>query len=139
NVESTATLKLTHLGLALDQALAKRNVQRIARAAADNHNGFVEIDMEDSHYVDATLAAYRHLRDEGHRNVRIALQAYLYRTENDLRSLLDVGANVRIVKGAYLEPESVAYPSKSDVDRNYERLVQLALPEAEFTAIATHD
>jgi proline dehydrogenase len=89
--------------------------------------------------VDTTLRVYRRLREAGHENVGTVLQSYLYRSENDLASLLDLRPNLRLVKGAYLEPGDVAYPDKADVDAAYARLVERALRESGFTAVATHD
>jgi proline dehydrogenase len=131
-------LKLTHLGLEIDEELARANLERVVARAA-SHGNVVRIDMEQSAFVDATLRIYRALREAGHENVGTVLQAYLYRSEDDLRSLLDLRPNLRIVKGAYLEPAAVAYPQKVDVDAAYERLVELSLAEGGYTAVATHD
>jgi proline dehydrogenase len=131
-------LKLTHLGLALDEELAFDNVARVVSRAAEL-GSFVRIDMEESQWVDATLGIYRRLREAGRDNVGIVLQSYLYRSEADLAGLLPVRPNVRLVKGAYLEPPDVAYPRKEDVDAAYVRLLERALREAGFTAVATHD
>jgi proline dehydrogenase len=95
--------------------------------------------MEQSSLVDATLRIYRRLREEGLDNVGAVLQSYLYRSERDLRELLPLRPNLRIVKGAYLEPATVAYPRKADVDAAYRRLVELSLARGGYTAIATHD
>jgi proline dehydrogenase len=131
-------LKLTHLGLHLDEQLAAENVERIVRVAA-GHGNFIRIDMEESRWVDATLRIYRGLREAGLDNVGTVLQSYLYRSEDDLRSLLDLEPNLRIVKGAYLEPPQIAYPKKEDVDAAYVRLIERGLETGGFTAIATHD
>jgi proline dehydrogenase len=95
--------------------------------------------MEEFGRVDDTLGIYRRLRADGHDNVGTVLQSYLYRTPADLQALLPLSPNLRLVKGAYLEPASVAYPEKSDVDRAYVRLAEQMLTEEPFTAIATHD
>ena len=87
----------------------------------------------------ATLRIYRRLREAGHDNVGAVLQSYLYRSEDDLAALLPLAPNLRLVKGAYLEPPEVAYPEKSDVDAAYVRLLETALTAGGFTAIATHD
>lgn len=131
-------LKLTHLGLDLGEDVAYRNVARVVARAADLDN-FIRIDMEESARVDATLRIYRRLRAEGHDNVGTVLQSYLYRTARDLEDLLPLQPNLRLVKGAYLEPLSVAFPRKTDVDENYIHLAERSLREASFTAIATHD
>jgi len=137
-LRTNVALKLTHLGLALDEELAYRNVAELVAAAAELGN-FIRIDMEESRYVDATLRIYRRLREAGHDNVGTVLQAYLYRTEADLASLLPLGPNLRIVKGAYLEPAEIAYPEKRDVDAAYARLMEAMLGGCSFIAIATHD
>jgi proline dehydrogenase len=95
--------------------------------------------MEESHYVDATLRIYERLREAGHESVGTVLQSYLYRTPADLEQLLPRRPNLRIVKGAYLEPESVAFPEKRDVDRAYLELVQRGLRGGAYIAVATHD
>ena len=95
--------------------------------------------MEESARVEPTLRIYRRLREAGHDNVGAVLQSYLYRSEADLAALLPLAPNLRLVKGAYLEPPEVAYPEKSDVDAAYVRLLETALTGGGFTAIATHD
>ena len=136
---STANIafKLTHVGLDVDPELAFENASRIAAAAAESGRT-VRMDMEQSRYVDPTLAIYRRLR-ERHDNVGFVLQSYLYRSEDDLRAMLSLAPNVRIVKGAYLEPAGVAYPQKRDVDQKYLDLAEIALSNQGYTAIATHD
>ena len=131
-------LKLTHLGLAFDEELAHANIGELVGHAASRGN-FVRLDMEESTFVDATLRIFRSLREEGHENVGTVLQSYLYRTPADLDALLDFSPNLRFVKGAYLEPQSVAYPDKRDVDEAYAALVERSLSSSGFTAIATHD
>ncbi len=135
---ANVALKLTHLGLAIGEALAAANLRVLADSAEALQNT-IRIDMEESAYVDATLRIYRKLREEGRDNVGMVLQAYLYRTPADLDSLLDLRPNLRLVKGAYLEPASVAYPRKADVDRAYLDLIDKALATCGYTAIATHD
>jgi proline dehydrogenase len=133
-LRANVALKLTHLGLDIEEELAYENLRRIV-----DRGSFVRIDMEQSAYVDATLRIYRRLRDDGLDNVGTVLQAYLYRTEDDLRSLLPLAPNLRLVKGAYLEPAAVAYPQKADVDAAYVRLLETMLLGGGYTAIATHD
>ena len=135
---ANVALKLTHLGLVIDRALAYENIASLAAYAAERRN-FVRIDMEQSSHTDATIAIYRRLRAAGHANVGTVLQAYLYRTDADLRALLPLRPNLRLVKGAYLEPPEVAFPKKRDVDRNFVTLIERSLLEGAFTAIATHD
>lgn len=136
-IDANVALKLTHLGLDVDPALTFENVSAVAARAARLGN-FMRLDMEQSRYVDATLQAYRDLR-KTHANVGCALQSYLYRSIEDLRALLPLEPNVRLVKGAYLEPPRVAYKHKRDVDDNYIRLAELALRSGAYAAIATHD
>ena len=131
-------LKLTHLGLAFDEELARANIGELVAHAASLGN-FIRLDMEESFYVDPTLRVYRGLREEGHENVGTVLQSYLYRTPADLESLLELTPNLRFVKGAYLEAPAIAYPEKKDVDNAYARLVERSLTAGGFTAIATHD
>jgi proline dehydrogenase len=133
-LRANVALKLTHLGLDLGEELAYENERRVVERGS-----FIRIDMEQSAYVDATLRIYRRLREDGFDNVGTVLQAYLYRTEGDLDSLLPRQPNLRLVKGAYLEPPDVAYPKKADVDAAYIRLLETMLRAGGYTAIATHD
>lgn len=138
SVDANVSLKLTMMGLALREDLGQKHLMEIVAKAAEYGN-FVRIDMEDTPYTDVTLklldAAYQAFPGQ----VGVVLQAYLYRTMDDLRRLSDPPKNFRIVKGAYMEPVSVAFPSKADVDGNYLRLVQESLKLGNYTAIATHD
>jgi proline dehydrogenase len=138
SLRTNVALKLTHLGLSIDEELAHRNLAELVAHAATLGN-FVRIDMEESAHVDATLLIYRSLRESGHDNVGAVLQSYLYRTEDDLAALLPLAPNLRLVKGAYLETADVAYPQKADVDAAYVRLLEASLSGSGFTAIATHD
>ena len=138
NLQTNIALKLTHLGLDLDPELAYRNVAEVV-AHANKHGNFIRIDMEESARVDDTLRIFRRLRADGFDNVGTVLQSYLYRTPADLENLLPLSPSLRLVKGAYLEPASIAYPRKADVDRAYIDLAERMLIEGGFTAIATHD
>ena len=131
-------LKLTHLGLELDEELAYTNVERVVQVA-ERLESFVRIDMEQSSVLDATLRIYRRLREAGHERVGTVLQSYLFRTESDLDALLPLRPNLRFVKGAYLEPPEIAYREKTDVDAAYRRLVEAAFRGGGYAAIATHD
>ena len=137
-LRTNLAVKLTHLGLSIDEELAYRNVSELVEHAASVGN-FVRMDMEESRTVDATLRIYRHLREEGHANAGTVLQAYLFRAEDDLAALLPLAPNLRIVKGAYLEPPEIAYTQKRDVDAAYARLMEASLQGGGFTAVATHD
>jgi len=133
-LRANVALKLTHLGLEVDEELAYTNLGKLL-----DKGSFIRIDMEQSAYVDATLRIFRRLREEGRENVGTVLQSYLYRTPADLEALLPLAPNLRLVKGAYLEPPSVAYPQKADVDAMYKRLLEQMLSGGGYTAVATHD
>ena len=137
-LRANVSLKLTHLGLEIDEDLAFDNVRRLVEHATAR-NSFIRIDMEQSEFVDATLRTYRRLRDAGLDRVGTVLQACLYRTPDDTEALLPLEPNLRLVKGAYLEPESIAYPQKIDVDAAYVRLLERLLTAGGHTAVATHD
>jgi proline dehydrogenase len=138
DLRANVALKLTHLGLEIDEELAFENVRALVERAAEQ-GGFIRIDMEQSQFVDATLRIYRRLRDGGLDQVGTVLQAYLYRTPADLETLLPFAPNLRLVKGAYLEPPALAYPHKADVDAAYARLLEQMLAGGGHTAVATHD
>lgn len=138
-VDSNVSLKLTQMGLDIDEDLCFENVCRIAKRAGELES-FVRLDMESTAYTDRTLAMFRRLWNEQQlRNVGVVLQAYLYRTEADAREMNALGARIRLCKGAYNEPPEHAYPRKADVDANYARLVKLLLSEGNYPGIATHD
>ncbi|MGE0460512.1 MAG: proline dehydrogenase family protein [Vicinamibacterales bacterium] len=119
------SIKLTQLGLDIDGEFAFGHARRLA-AAAREAGSFLWVDMEQSPYVDRTLEIVRRLREEGPR-VGVCLQAYLLRTPEDLDDMIDRGIGVRLVKGAYKEPPTVAFPRKADVDEQYSRLAQRML------------
>jgi proline dehydrogenase len=141
-LDAHISIKPTQLGLDLDRALCERNLDRLI-ARAEQRNNFVWIDMEGSPYVDPTLELFKRSRATSAR-VGIALQAYLYRTPKDIEALIPLGPAIRIVKGAYLEPPTIAYPKKADVDQAFFSLcTRLLAPDAQQTGtllhIATHD
>jgi proline dehydrogenase len=141
-LDAQISVKPTQLGLDLDKDLCFRNLQRLVDRAEQRQN-FVWLDMESSPYVDPTLDLFRRTRARSAR-VGLAIQAYLYRTEKDIESLLPLGSAIRLVKGAYLEPPDVAFPKKTDVDENYYKLCCRMLSEEAQRAgtllhIATHD
>ncbi len=136
------SVKPTQLGLDLDKEICFRHLQRLVDRAAQRNN-FIWIDMESTPYVDPTIDLFRRVRAQSP-VVGIALQAYLYRTETDVEALLPLGSAVRLVKGAYLESPSVAFPKKADVDENFYKLSCRLLSEEAQRAggllhIATHD
>src|SRR4051794_3490407 len=137
-LDANTALKLTHLGAHFDHELMFASVARLLDRARERGMR-LRIDMEESALVDVTLDLYRRLRASGRDNVGIVLQSYLHRSPADLESLLGLGLNVRIVKGAYLEPPELAHQDKAAIDAAYVALLERALPAAAFTAIATHD
>jgi proline dehydrogenase len=137
-IERNISLKLTQLGIDVDRATAVDNLRRILDPAA-RHGFFVRIDMENSPYTDVTLDVFETLWDQQYRNLGVALQAALHRTERDVRRMNELGARVRLVKGAYKEPASVAHQKMSDVQDAFIRLMRLLLDEGKYPAIATHD
>ena len=137
-IERNVSLKLTQLGIDVDRAICVDNLRRILDPA-QQHGFFVRIDMEDSSYTAVTLEVFETLWQQEYRNVGLALQAYLKRTEGDVRRMNELGARVRLVKGAYKEPASVAWQKKEDVDASFVRLMHLLLDGGVYPAIATHD
>jgi proline dehydrogenase len=138
---SSISLKPTHLGLDISEELCVSNLRHILARAQQYHIP-VTLDMESSDYTDTTLRIYRTLRDEyNFDNVGTVIQAYLYRTEQDMQDLASENAHIRLCKGAYLEPAEVAFPAKSDVDNNYVKVMQTYLSSASsaYLCIATHD
>ena len=137
-IERNISLKLTQLGAGIDRATCVDNLRRILDPAG-RHGFFVRIDMENSPWTQMTLDVFETLWQQEYRNIGIALQAALYRTEQDVRRMNELGARVRLVKGAYKEPESVAHQKKSDVDQSFVRLMRVLLSSGAYPAIATHD
>lgn len=137
-IERNLSLKLTQLGVDIDRATCVDNLRRILEPA-QRHGFFVRLDMENSPYTDVTLDVFETLWNQQYRNMGVALQSYLHRTEADVRRVNALGARVRLVKGAYKEPPSTAYQDKAEVDAAYVRLMRLLLDEGHYPAIATHD
>lgn len=129
DVRSNVSIKLTQIGLALDEELCAKNLMRIVETAAQNNN-YVRIDMEDTPYTDKTIRLYRQIRQKGYKNVGMVVQSYLYRTEADTRGLLTEATRFRLVKGAYKEPPELAYPKKADVDANFDLLSKIMVDAA---------
>jgi proline dehydrogenase len=144
NVDSNVSLKLSQLGLKIDENLAIDNLRAILQRARQ-YNRRVRIDMEESALVDMTLDVYRRLRHgEGFANVGVVIQACLFRSEQDVKQLVEEGAWVRLVKGAYKEPPDIAFEHKADTDANMVRLAQMLLSPAArasgvYLAVASHD
>lgn len=137
-IERNISLKLTQLGVDVDRATCVDNLRRILDPA-QRHGFFVRIDMENSPYTDVTLEVFETMWQQRYRNVGVALQSCLYRTEKDVRRMNELGARVRLVKGAYKEPPALAHQQKADVDASFRRLTRLLLDEGTYPAIATHD
>lgn len=136
-VTSNLSLKMTSLGLDISRDLCVSSMRRILDRAR-MHGNFVRIDMEDYAHCQISLDIYRELRKD-YDNVGIVIQAYLFRTMKDMDDLHKLGANLRLVKGAYKESPQVAFPEKSDVDENYKKMIQKHLLNGHYTAIASHD
>jgi proline dehydrogenase len=146
------SIKLTQIGLVLDENLCAGHLERILMRAKEQKN-FVRIDIEDTLYTDKTISLYYKMREKGFINVGMAVQAYLYRSEKDARRLLEDGVRIRLVKGAYQEPPDKAFARKADVDANYDLLAELLIDASlllksrlskdcrfpPIAAIATHD
>jgi proline dehydrogenase len=133
-LDSNVSVKLTGLGLELDFDLCKENLEAVVADAAARGN-FVRIDMEDSSTTDDTLRVYRELRNEGHENIGVVLQAYLRRTLHDIGGL----DNVRLCKGIYIEPPEIAYREFEAVRANFVRCLGALLDQGTYLGIATHD
>jgi proline dehydrogenase len=136
-LNATITVKPTQLGLSLAPDLCRDLLRRLTADARARGN-FVEVDMEDSPTVEATVAIFEGIRRE-HENIGLAVQAYLFRTEADLRRLQPLRPKIRLVKGAYLEPADVAFPSKRDVDENFVKLMRILFTDGFTPAIGSHD
>ena len=142
SLRAVPSLKLTHLGLDLDESVCRSNLERVA-ARGQASGTLVWVDMESSAYTDRTLDLYGALHAT-HTNLACVVQAYLRRTAQDVERLIELGATVRLCKGAYREPPAIAFPDKRDVDASYARLVDRllsadALARRVYPAIATHD
>jgi proline dehydrogenase len=141
HLQAGISLKLTHLGLDINEELCQTNLRQIL-AAAQARDIPVTIDMESSAYTDTTLRIYRTMHNKyGFDNVGTVIQAYLYRSEEDMRQLGAEGVHIRLCKGAYLEAPEIAFPKKTDVDANYIKLADqyLQSPTPAYLCIATHD
>ncbi len=138
-VEVNASVKLTQMGLDIDPGLCERNMRRILERARAL-GGFVRLDMESSEYTQRTLDFFaQRLYPEFGPHVGVVIQSALRRSTGDIERLILLGARVRLCKGAYLEPDTVAYPSKKDVDAHYVRLLEQLLLRGNYPGIATHD
>jgi proline dehydrogenase len=138
-VEVNVSVKLTQMGLDISEALCVANMIAILEQAAAL-DGFVRLDMEGSDYTERTLEFFRRrLFDRFRAHCGVVIQSMLRRSEQDIENLIAMGARVRLCKGAYLEPPTVAFPDKADVDRNYVRLMERLLVAGNYPGLATHD
>ena len=138
NLDSNVSIKPTALGLDLSYELCRENLETVLAEAA-RYGNFVRIDMEDSATTSDTLRLYRELREDGFDNVGVVLQAYLHRTLDDVRQLADLEPNVRLCKGIYVEPPTIAFTGYEDVRANYVRALDALLEGGAYVGIATHD
>jgi proline dehydrogenase len=136
-LDANVSIKLTLLGLKVDEGFCRDNVERIA-AAAQKRGNFVRIDMEDHTCTDATLRIYRELQAR-HGNLGVVLQAYMRRTLRDIAELPRPGANVRLCKGIYVEPRRIAWKGYETVRANFVRALEKLIDSGVYTAVATHD
>ena len=136
-VEGNVSLKLTHLGLDLGGEFCAEQL-RMVTSRANELGNFVRVDMESSAYTDRTLRMVKQSRAETSA-VGTVIQAYLYRSEEDIRDLLGIGCRIRLVKGAYKEPSRIAFPNKKDVDANFIKLMKILISSETYNALATHD
>ncbi len=151
-LKTNLSIKLTQIGLGLDETLCAEILERIL-ARAKKNNTFIRIDMEDTPYTDKTINLIYAMKAKGYDNVGAVIQAYLYRSEADVRRLINDDVRIRIVKGAYKEPADKAYPNKADTDANYDLLTKILFDASldkrsslsasgripPFPALATHD
>lgn len=142
-VEANVSVKPTQFGFDLDEEFCRRNIEMVLQRARELGDGegevFVRLDMESSAYTERTVALVEALWADGFHNTGTVLQSYLYRTPDDLERMIRLGSRVRLVKGAYKEPATVAYPDKADVDRAFVDEMERLLEAGKYPAIATHD
>jgi proline dehydrogenase len=138
HLHANLSIKLTQFGLKIDEEFCCSNVRSLLGIARRYHN-FVRIDMEDSSTTTPTLELYERLRSEGYENVGVVIQANLRRSEEDVRRLIPLRANVRLCKGAYLEPEAIALRSREEIQLNYLKLLKMLCDAKCYVGIATHD
>lgn len=142
-VNSNISIKPSAFGLDIDEDFCRTNIERVLARARELGDGegeiFVRLDMESSEYTERTIVLLDRLRGDGFHNVGTVLQSYLRRTPDDVRRLNALGTRVRLVKGAYNEPSTVAYPDKAEVDRKFVEEMQMLLRDGSYPAIATHD
>lgn len=137
-LNANLSIKLTQFGAKINENFCYENLKRILQIARD-HKNFIRIDMEDSSLTGTTLNLYERLRAEGFENVGVVIQAYLRRSEEDVKKLIRNRVNVRIVKGIYIEPEASAFQDREEIRQNYLKLLKVLLDTRNYVGIATHD
>jgi proline dehydrogenase len=137
-LKSGVSVKLTSLGLDIDDEFCFANVRSVVARAKENGR-FVRLDMENSPYTTRTIDIYRRLHATGLTNTGVVIQAYMRRSEDDIRSLAPLGTSVRLCKGIYIEDVSIAYRERSEVQESYKRLLTLLFEQGMYVGIATHD
>jgi proline dehydrogenase len=138
HLKANLSIKLTQFGLKIDEEFCYSNVRSLL-GIARRYNDFVRIDMEDSSATSATLKLYERLRSEGYENVGVVIQANMRRSEEDIRRLISMKVNVRLCKGAYMEPETIAFKSREEIQLNYLKLLKMLFDAKCYVGIATHD
>ena len=138
NLDSNLSIKLTQFGLKMDEEFCYSNVKRLLEIAS-RYNNFVRIDMEDSSTTSATLKLYERLRSDGLANVGVVIQANMRQSVEDVQRLIPIRANIRLCKGAYLEPESIAFRNREEIRLSYLKLLRTLLERKCYVGIATHD
>ena len=130
-VRANVSVKLTQIGMGLDEEICRQNLVRILEQVK-KHNNFLRVDMEDTPYTDITISSYQSMLRRGFNTCQVGMvvQSYLFRTEADTRRLLEYGTHIRLVKGAYREPPDKAYPKKADVDANFDLLTKIMIDAA---------
>jgi proline dehydrogenase len=138
HLDANLSIKLTQFGLKIDEAFCHSNVKRLLEIAS-GYNHFVRIDMEDSSTTGEALKLYEKLRSDGFENVGVVIQANIRRSEKDIQRLISMKANIRLCKGAYLEPEAIVFKGKEEIRLNYLKLLKKLLDGKCYVGIATHD
>lgn len=138
NLRSGLSIKPTSLGLGIEEGFCYKNVHRVIERAQE-YGRFVRIDMENSPYTTKTLNLYRRLRADGLDNTGVVIQAYMRRSEEDIRSLVALNASVRLCKGIYIESEDIAFKGREEVQNNYQKLLVQLFDNGLYVGIATHD
>lgn len=137
-LNSNVSLKLTQMGLDIDDSYCHENVMKIVKTAV-GYNNFVRIDMEGSRYTQRTIDTFKKLHKVHPHNIGMVIQSYLYRSKKDIIYAIENRHRIRLCKGAYKEPPDIAFPDKRDVNINFEEMAKDLLLKGNYPAIATHD